>query len=126
MTPSVASAVDEIARHFPDSPVVLREDHEGGTFMILERLPLGAPYVQMDTWCGFHVTFQYPYSDVYPHFVRGDLRRSDGQPMGQAMSQATFEGRGAIQISRRSNKLNPATDTALMKLLKVLEWLRSR
>ncbi len=126
MTPSVAGAVDEIVRHFPHSPVVLREDQEGGAFMILESLPIGEPYVQMDTWCGFHVTFQYPYSDVYPHFVRGDLQRRDGQPLGQAMSQGTFEGRAAIQISRRSNKLNPATDTALMKLLKVLEWLRSR
>jgi len=38
----------------------------------------------------------------------------------------TFENRTAVQISRRSNRLDPATDTALIKLHKVLEWLRTR
>lgn len=37
-----------------------------------------------------------------------------------------FEDRPAVQISRRSNRLNPATDTAVIKLHKVLAWLRSR
>jgi len=48
---------------------------------------------------------------VYPHFVRHDLTRVDGQQLGEATSQASFEGRPAIQISRKSNRLNPATDT---------------
>lgn len=46
--------------------------------------------------------------------------------LGEGMSATQYEGRSAIQISRRSNRLNPATDTALIKLLKVLDWLRGR
>jgi hypothetical protein len=46
--------------------------------------------------------------------------------MGEAMSNAAFEGREAIQISRVSNKRDPARETAVLKLLKVMIWLRSR
>ena len=38
----------------------------------------------------------------------------------------TFEGRPAMQLSRRSNRLDPETDTEAIKLHKVLTWLRSR
>jgi hypothetical protein len=89
-------------------------------------IPLGSPWAQPETWIGFLITFQYPYADVYPHFVRHDLTRADGRPLGQALAPARFRDRPAIQISRKSNKLNPATDTACLKLLKVLQWLRSQ
>ncbi|KMO66936.1 hypothetical protein MCHLDSM_07280 [Mycolicibacterium chlorophenolicum] len=31
-----------------------------------------------------------------------------------------------MQLSRRSNRLNPAVDTAATKVLKVLKWLNER
>lgn len=88
-------------------------------------IPLGPPYAQADTWIGFQITFQYPYADVYPHFTRPDLTRLDGRALGEGFGTAQFRNQPAIQISRRSNKLNPATDTATLKLLKVLQWLRT-
>lgn len=126
MTSAVAEAVEEIKAAHPGATVTLREDGSGGVFVILEPVDLGSVYVQRASWIGFQITFQYPYSDVYPHFVRPDLARVDGQPLGEAMSTAAFEGRSAVQISRRSNRLNPATDTAAVKLLKVLDWARNR
>lgn len=126
MTPTVAEAVEEIKAAHPGATVTLRDDGSGGVFVILEPVDPGPIYAQRETWVGFQITFQYPYSDVYPHFVRPDLTRVDGQPLGKATSPASFEGRPAIQISRKSNRLNPATDTATVKLMKVLEWLRSR
>jgi hypothetical protein len=30
-----------------------------------------------------------------------------------------------LQLSRRSSRLNPQTDTALLKLMKVIQWLTS-
>ena len=61
---------------------------------------------------------------MYPHFVRSDLQRKDGRPLGEAVTGGhTFLGRSALQLSRRSNRLNPAVDTALLKLMKVLQWL---
>lgn len=128
MTPEVAGAIDEIRAAFPDATVSVREDPDGGAFLTVDPVDLGAAYVQDETWVKFHITFQYPQSDVYPHFVRPDLARADGQPLGEGMSPVPSDNddEPATQISRRSNQLNPATDTAALKLLKVLTWLRSR
>lgn len=126
MTPQVAKAIDQIRAAFPGVQVSVVEEGDGGAVVFVEDVDPGAQYVQRSTWIGFRITFQYPYSDVYPHFVRGDLTRADGTALGEAMTATTFESRQAVQISRRSNHLNPATDTAVIKLHKVLTWLRSR
>lgn len=126
MTPAVGEAVEELKAAHPGATVTHREDDNGGAFIIIEPLDPGAIYLQRETWVGFQITFQYPYSDVYPLFVRPDLARADGQSLGEAMAVSQFDGRQAIQISRRSNKLNPATDTAAIKLAKVLAWLWQR
>ena len=125
-TAAVRRALEELERAFPDSLMTVQEDGEGGATVIIEGMELGAPYEQAATWVGFRIGFQYPYADVYPHFVREDLKRHDGRPLGEGMSLASFVGRSAIQVSRRSNNLNPETQTAALKLLKVLEWLRTR
>jgi hypothetical protein len=122
----VAEAIEEIKATFPASSVEVREDGEGGAYVFVEPVDPGEQYVQRETWIGFRITFQYPNSDVYPHFVRGDLSRVDGAPLGDATSLTTFEGRAAVQLSRRSPNIDPNCDTAALKLLKVLEWLRSR
>jgi hypothetical protein len=126
MNPEVADAIEKIRATVQPSLVTVREDGEGGAFVIVEGTDPGPLYEQPHTWIGFRITFQYPYSDVYPHYVRGDLTRCDQQPLGEGTSATTFEGRPAIQLSRRSNHLNPATDTAVIKLLKVLTWLSTR
>lgn len=87
----------------------------------------GEIYNETETWVGFRITFQYPNADVYPHYVRGDLSRRDrGNHSAGIQAGYTFEDRSALQLSRRSNRLNPAIDSAALKLLKVLEWLRTR
>jgi hypothetical protein len=126
LTPAVEQAIAEVRTALPDCAVTIREDGEGGAWVIVDDLKLGPPYLQDSTWVGFRVTFAYPYADVYPHFVRGDLARVDGQPLGEAMSPSAFEGRPAIQLSRRSNHLDPVRDTAMLKLGKVADWLRRR
>jgi hypothetical protein len=126
MKPEVQKAIDEIKAVHTDAPLTIREDGEGGAYVILEEIDPGPIYQQRVTWIGFRITFQYPYSDTYPHYIRGDLARVDGRALGEAMSPTTFEGRPAIQISRRSNHINPRTDTALIKLQKVLAWLATR
>jgi hypothetical protein len=128
MTPEVAAAVEEIRETFSESTVTAQEDGKGGAYVTVMPVDPGPTYVQDETWLKCHITFQYPYSDVYPQFVRPDLARVDGAALGEAMSVGSFPGDGepAVQISRKSNHLNPATDTAALKLVKVLEWLRSR
>lgn len=124
---AVAKAIDQIRLSFPDCQVSVESDGSGGAFVVVEPIRLAPIYAQSDTWMGFQITFQYPYSDVYPHFVRPDLARVDQKPLGEGFGMsAKFRGKPAIQLSRRSNKLNPATDTACLKLQKVLHWLNVR
>ncbi len=127
LTPEVRQAIDEIVAAFPDAAVNSEADGEGGAYVFVRDVALAPIYRQQETWVGFHITYTYPSADVYPHFVRADLCRMDGAPLGEGMSSPVqFRDCPAIQLSRRSNRLNPATDTAILKLQKVLQWLNNR
>lgn len=127
MTPDVETAVEEIREAFPDSAVTAVADAEGGAFMTVDPITIGAHWIPSETLIKFHITFQYPYSDCYPHFVSPDLRRANGEAPGEGIQPGATSGDNvpATQLSRRSNRLDPSSDTALSKLVKVLEWLRS-
>ena len=124
IVPAVAEAIADIRRTFGPCAVDAAPDGSGGAEVVVRGIPLGCPYVQPEVWMGFRITFQYPYADVYPHFTNPDLARADGTGLGGGFGTATFQGQPAIQISRRSNRLNPDTDTAELKLLKVLRWMK--
>jgi hypothetical protein len=126
MTPEVQEAIDEIAQAYAACALEIVEDGQGGALVTLNDVSLGGPYQQSSSWIGFHITHTYPYSDVYPHFVRHDLSRSDGKPLGAATSIGSFRGGPAIQLSRSAKRHNAETDTALLKLQKVLQWLNTR
>jgi hypothetical protein len=126
ITPEVAQAIADIEAAYPQASVTTKEDGQGGAMVIVEPVPLGAPYAQADTWVGFHVTHLYPQADIYPHHVRRDLTRNDGQGLGTATSTSTFVGRDSIQLSRRGNRWNAERDTALLKLQRVMDWLLAK
>lgn len=126
LTDPVARAIAEIERCTPEVSWKVGEDGSGGAVLLGTGVALGGVWEQSETWIGFRIPFNYPYADIYPHFVRGDLSRRDAGPLGEAMSASTFEGRPAVQLSRRSNHRVPGIETALIKLLKVLTWLRER
>jgi len=124
--PAIGEAIREIATAFPGAVLDVRADGAGGARVVVPSVSLSSLYRQRETWVGFHISYLYPEADVYPHFVRDDLQRADGHPLEGAMSQGQeFQGRSAIQLSRRSNRWNPATDTAAIKLQKVLRWLNN-
>ncbi len=124
--PAVAKAIEEIRCTFEGCDVEIEADEAGGAIVVVRGVPMGCPYVQAEVWFGFRITFQYPYADVYPHFTNADLARSDGGGLGGGFGTASFQGQPAIQVSRRSNRLNPETDTAALKLLKVVTWMKSQ
>ena len=126
LTPAVAQAIEEIHCTFEGCDVEVEPDGSGGAIVVVRGVPLGCPYAQPEAWFGFHITFQYPYADVYPHFTNPDLARSDGAGLGSGFGTASFRSQQVIQISRRSNRLNPERDTAALKLLKVVTWMKSQ
>ena len=126
MKPEVEQAIEELRRCFSDAEVVARATDDGGTVVTIDPIDLGPLYTPQQTWIKFAISFQYPYADVYPLFVRPDLARADGQPHGRGITNASFEGESALQLSRRSNRLNPAIDTATLKVTKVVQWLQAQ
>ena len=126
VTAAVAKAIEETRRTFEECGVEVFPDGSGGAVVVVKGVPMGCPYVQDKVWIGFHITYQYPYADVYPHFTNADLARSGGGGLGSGFGGASFRDSPAIQISRRSNRLNPETDTAALKLLKVVKWMKEQ
>lgn len=130
LTPEVAEAIEQLQESFPDSVVTHREDGSGGAFVKVDPLLLGDRYNQRSSWIGFHLTYNYPEADVYPHFGAPGLKSADGTELTPeaGFNQTQWGPEGAIesvtQFSRRSNHWNPAIDNAAIKLQKVLAWLR--
>ena len=124
MKVEVSGAIEELKRQFDTCVFTLRDDGQGGAYVIMEPVQLGSRYRPEHTWVGFHIPAQYPYADIYPVFIGGDLRRAGG---GTFVAPVTpghqFEGRSAIQVSRRSGAAQNGQQKATAKILKVLDFL---
>jgi len=128
MTPEVEQAITQIKEAFPNHPVDVEPEGQGGAYITVNNVQIGEQYMPSTSWIGFLITFQYPHADVYPHFIDGGIRRVNGGLInGNGFSApSNWQNRSAIQISRRSNRLNPAIDTAATKLAKVISWLKTQ
>ncbi len=127
MTPKVEKAIQEIRVAFRDNPVVVEENPDGGAYVIVQDVVLGYQYNPSTSWIGFGINFQYPYSDVYPHYIESGVKRADNSCHGIGFSgPINWQGRSVIQVSRRSPNWNPAQDIAAEKLAKVLDWINTR
>jgi hypothetical protein len=121
----VATAIEELRFCFADSELTIESDGTGGARVAIETVPLTSIYQQRESWIAGHLVPQLPYADIYPLFVRGDLARVDGRPLGTGLSSGQmFLGRAAVQASRRSNRRDPAIETVCHKFIKVLEWIK--
>jgi hypothetical protein len=120
----VAAGIEELKRQFPCSSVTVREDGQGGAYVIVDPVPLGAKYTPAATWLGFHIPPQYPYADLYPVFIGGDVSRADGVPFAVPVTLGhQFEGRSAIQVSRRNSAAQSGAQRVPAKVLKILDFL---
>lgn len=125
MAPEVEEAVAEIRTAFPANEVRVTPLETGGAEVTVEGVDLTERYESRTTFVGFRIEHTYPYSDVYPHFIRPDLRKTDGTSLpNPGMTQYQWQNQPAIMVSRRSNRWDANTDTAVGKLHKVVEWIR--
>ena len=126
LKPAVDTAIGELQKTFRSSNVTWKEDPDGGAIITMEEVPLNAAvFLQSETWLGFHITFQYPIADVYPHHLRPDLARKDGrQLVGPGLhANRNFQGRTSLMLSRSTTRRGARADTAARKLKRVLTWL---
>lgn len=127
MTPAVQAAIDEIKAAYVGHRIEVDEEPQGGAYVIVHDIDVGDRYTPSTTWIGSLITFQYPRAEVYPHFVDAALRRADGQLHSAGFSgPIEWHGRQALQVSRRSPRWDPTSDTAGTKLAKVRDWIRTR
>lgn len=130
MNAAVQQAVDEIRSAYPGHKLDVLPDDEGGAFVKVHDLPIGKQYQPESSWVAFRIFFQCPFTDVYPHYCVANLGRKDGRALGEGFSQNIWKSPAddepATMISRRSNRHNAATDTAALKLAKVLDWMKSK
>ncbi len=126
MTTEVEQAIQLIKDAFSEHTVNVTEESQGGAYVEIIDIPLSETYIQEKTWIGFLITFQYPESEVYPHFVRHDLSRRDGKALESGFSSSNWKENAATQLSRKTKNFSPDSDHALTKLMKVIDWLNSQ
>jgi hypothetical protein len=131
VTAQVAEAVREIRAAFPSHQVNFIGDDQGGAFVRVDGVEIGSAFTPNTSWIGFQITFQYPFADVYPHYLRADLARVNRQAFVQPFhSGHTFSWPGgeetSLMVSRRSKYQYPAVETVAIKLSKVVDWLRQQ
>ena len=128
MLPEVEEAVAEVRAAFEGNEVRVTPLGDGGAAVTVEEVDLGGRYEPRTSFVGFSVHGSYPFSQVYPHFLRHDLRKADGSalPNPGMIAGQQWQGSPAIMVSRSSNRWDPNRDTAVGKLYKVLEWVRCR
>ena len=124
MKAEVSIAIGELKRQFETSSMTINEDGQGGVRLIIEPVNIGSRFRPNETWVGFHIPAQYPYADIYPVFIGGNVARVDGVPFTAPVTPGhSFEGRSAIQVSRRSAAAEGGSQKATAKILKVLDFL---
>lgn len=123
---AVEDAIAQIRGSFSGHRVDVAEDGQGGARVTVHDVDYGAQYEPSRGWIGFAISYLYDASDCYPHLLCPGLARVDGKPLGHGFGTGTWNGGAATQVSRRSNGWRPGVDTAVGKLIKVLEWIRTR
>lgn len=124
MKVEVSAAIDDLKKQFPSASLNRRDDGQGGVYLVLEPVALSDRFVPNKTWVGFHIPAQYPYADIYPMFIGGEVRRADGQGFAPPVTAGhAFEGRPALQISRRNSTAQNGKQKVCAKVLKVLDFL---
>jgi hypothetical protein len=126
MNSNVEQAVKSLREAFPHAALAIEDDGKGGAYVRIEPVELGPQFIPQRTWVGGHLPPQLPYADVYPLFIGSDVARADGVAFSAPITPGhNFLGKPALQISRRTNRLDPEVQTPALKFQKVLHWLRN-
>jgi hypothetical protein len=124
MKVEVATGIDDLKRQFGSAQFTIREDGQGGAYVVMDPINLGEKFTPQTSWMGFHIPAQYPYADIYPVFISANVQRANGKPFEVPVTPGhTFEGRPALQISRRNSAAQNGLQKVSTKILKVLDFL---
>lgn len=132
ITSAVADAISAIQRQI--APALTHwPDGTGGAHVFIGSVDLGAPFAQQTTWVAFHLPHTLPDGDIYPLWLRPDLSRIDGGPIGKLdgagrnflHQNQNWLGEPAVMVSLRSSSRDPDIDSPGRKLARVLATVRN-
>lgn len=124
MKVEVSNGIEELKRQFNSASFAVREDGQGGAYVVMEPITLGPKFRPATTWVGFQIPAQYPYADIYPVFIGANVARANGVAFTTPVTPGHhFEGRPAIQVSRRNSSAQSGLQRVGTKILKVLDYL---
>ncbi len=138
MKQAVQQSIEEIKAAGVGANVEVKEDPDGGAYVLVDGVDISSAFEPSTSWIAFQIVWSYPDADCYPHFIVPEVTyvgsgaapnvHADGNLPTSMTRSAVAPGfdRPAIQVSRRSNRRSSETDSALHKLLRVVEFLRSR
>ncbi|MGB8196538.1 MAG: hypothetical protein WCF25_06000 [Acidimicrobiales bacterium] len=123
--PEVFAAVREIAATLTEHDVVAWCDGEGGVFVVVDDIELGAQWTPSVTWLGCRILNAYPEADVYPLFIRSDLKRTDGLPLAAPFHLGSqFADQAAVMVSRTTPRRTAATASAVVRIVNTINFLK--
>jgi hypothetical protein len=128
---AVEDALAGLRAAYGEDQLLVVPDGQGGAWVEVREVDLGSTFIQPTTFVVFLLPFNLPGADIYPVFIRHDLARRDGAPLGDGLQLTALSWPGqpaerpVIQISRRTRGGAFASQTAAQKVEKVLEWLRN-
>lgn len=131
MKEAVQAALADITAAY-EGGVRVVPDGQGGAWIEISDVDLGATYSEPASFVICLLPFNLPNADVYPIYVRHDLARADGSGLGDGFAATRLKWPGeanqrpVIQVSRRTRRSDFTRQTALQKIDKVLEWIRTR
>ena len=129
---AVEDALAGLKSAYGEDQVLVTPDGQGGAWVEVREVEVGCTYAQATTFVVFLLPFNLPGADIYPLFVKDDLARRDGAPLGDGLQRTTLSWPGqpaqrpVIQVSRRTRGGAFMSQTAAQKVEKVLEWLRNK
>ena len=105
--------------------------HSASEICSLWLVPEGQTYSGMQAfWSGSNSSLtgdnsrEHPYADIYPVFIGANVARASRAPFTTPVTPGHhFEGRPAIQVSRRNSSAQSGLQKVGTKILKVLDYL---
>lgn len=121
------AALMEVRAAFAEHDLWAWPDGAGGVHVAIDGINLGDFWAQETSWFAFTINHLYPDADTYPHYVRGDLARANGEALVAPFHIGhTFQEQPAVMVSRSSPKRVSGLSTAARKALTVISFIESQ
>lgn len=125
---NVQRVVEILQREFAGSSVTFTDDGSGtgSGWVVIDPVVIGDRYTKNQTWMGAHLNSLLPFADIYPLYIGSDIQQASGAGHLPAITAGhIFQGRPALQVSKRTNhNLVPTVEAAAMKFIKVLHYIK--